>query len=96
MEDVIRKIQKALALANDNSNAEESHAAMLLAQRLMAKHKLSVSDLPGEKPEKKTEKVKIRMAQVNWWKRRLAQIIDKNFRTHSFFNRGSYLGFIGG
>lgn len=95
MQDIIRKIQKALALSNNNSNAEESHTAMLLAQRLMAKHNLTVSDLPGEEPTKRTERIDIRMKRVDWWKRRLALIIDKNFRTYSFFLRGSYIGFLG-
>jgi hypothetical protein len=95
MEIILRKIKKALALAHNNPNPDEAHTAMLLAQRLMAKHNLTISDLPEDGPAKKVDKVKIWRTQVKWWERKLAQIVDMNFRTNSFYSRGTYIGFIG-
>ncbi|MEK4983641.1 DUF2786 domain-containing protein [Bacillus sp. FSL K6-6540] len=95
MENVLRKIKKSLALAHNNPNPDEAHTAMLMAQRLMAKHNLTASDIPGDAPAKKVDKVKICRNQVKWWERKLAQIIDENFRTNSFYSNGAYIGFIG-
>ena len=41
---VIEKIQKLLALS-ESSNENEAHAAMLRAQALLAKHKLSLKEV---------------------------------------------------
>ena len=41
-EQVIEKIKKLLALANDNCNDNEAQAALLMAQKLMAKHNVHV------------------------------------------------------
>lgn len=96
MDDIIQKIKKALALAHGNSNAEEAHTAILLVQRLMVKHNLSMSDIPLDKQkEKKTGRGYMNMGRVEWWQRRLSVIVADNFRCHSFYNSGNYVGFIG-
>lgn len=95
MESIIRKIQKALSLAHNNSNANEAQNAMLLAQRMMAQHNLTVSDLPQQQEQKKAERSKINMFRIEWWQRQLSSIIADNFRCYAFMARGSYVGFLG-
>lgn len=97
MEDVIRKIKKALALSHNNANAEESHTAMLLAQRLMAKHNLSMGDvrLSDQSDQKEAVKGYVRLSRVEWWQQSLAAIVATNFRCYPFYSTGKYIGFIG-
>lgn len=96
MEDVIRKIQKALALAHDKSSEKESQSAMLLAQRLMLKHNLSMSDISIQQTnEKNTRTGFIRLNRIEWWQRGLAAIIADNFKSYFFFSHGSHIGFLG-
>ncbi|MEK4062178.1 MULTISPECIES: DUF2786 domain-containing protein [unclassified Paenibacillus] len=96
MDSAIRKIQKALKLANGNSNADEAQAAILLAQRLMAKHGLTASDI-GSTEQKQPEALegKIRRNRIEWWHRKLTLIVADNFRCYSFYANGSYVGFLG-
>ncbi|AIQ26943.1 hypothetical protein P40081_01010 [Paenibacillus sp. FSL P4-0081] len=96
MDSAIRKIQKALKLADDNSNAEEAQNAILLAQRLMAKHGLTASDI-GSPEQKQPEALegKIRKSRIEWWHRKLLGVVADNFRCYSFFAKGSYIGFLG-
>lgn len=41
MNQILEKISKALRLGKDNNNENEAQAAILAAQRLMAKYKIS-------------------------------------------------------
>ncbi|WP_025685293.1 DUF2786 domain-containing protein [Paenibacillus maysiensis] len=96
MQDAIRKIQKAFKLAENNSNVEEAQAAMLLAQRLMLKHGLATADVKKEQevaPE--ATKKSIRKSRVQWWEKRLAGIVAKNFRCYSYTQSGYAIGFLG-
>ncbi|ETT45241.1 hypothetical protein C162_21933 [Paenibacillus sp. FSL R7-269] len=96
MDSAIRKIQKALKLADRNSNAEEAQAAILLAQRLMAKHGLSASDIGSdEQKQPEAQEGKIRKSRIEWWHRKLLNIVADNFRCFSFYASGSYIGFLG-
>lgn len=96
-EDVIRKIKKSLALANDKANEQESQTAMLMAQKLMAKHNLSMNDINLNVEIKKETKegVGIRSGRIAWWQLSLSEIIAKNFRCYSYFYSGSRLVFFG-
>ncbi len=53
MNKITDKIQKLLELANDNSSLEESHSAMLKAQELMIKYKLSENEFIKNSTPKK-------------------------------------------
>lgn len=48
---IIEKIQNLLELSYDAPNDEEGQTALLMAQRLMVKHNLSMSDLATAKPQ---------------------------------------------
>lgn len=101
-EKVIDKIQKLLALAEDKSSASESQAAMLKAQKLMAKHSLTAADVNSHLDVE--SKVIIRPMQeykrLPWWHKCLAFIIAKNFKCRSITTRShkfqlSYIQFVG-
>ena len=44
-EKIIEKIKKALALANNNKNPNEAQAAMLMAQKMMAKYHIEMQEI---------------------------------------------------
>lgn len=89
IERVIQKVQKALALANDKKNhAEESETALLLAQKLLAKHNLSIADVQsfGDVGTVKKEVVEgdaTHYTRLQWWVKILHGIIASNFRCYS-------------
>ncbi|OPG98970.1 hypothetical protein B2I21_07380 [Chryseobacterium mucoviscidosis] len=96
MQDAIRKIQKALRLAENNTNAEEAQAAILMAQRLMLKRGIVASDIKSEQEQtKEAKELLIRKNRIHWWEKRLHAIISDNFRCYSFYSAGSFLGFLG-
>ena len=76
---IILKIQKLLALAS-SSNENEAQAAMMKAQEMLAKYKLSMKDVQSKHPESKAVK---RCTAVTFtkaaWKGRLASVIADNF-----------------
>lgn len=86
MDSVIGKIQKALALANDNNTqAEESDTAMLMAQRLMAKYNISMSDIEVEEEKKDVvEGDGTEYTRLQWWMKDLSSIIGENFRCYNY------------
>ena len=48
---IIDKIQNLLELSYDAPNDEEGQTALLMAQKLMVKHNLSMRDLAAAKPK---------------------------------------------
>lgn len=89
MEDIILKIQKLLALSK-SSNENEAHAAMMMAQRLLIKHKLSLKDIEQYRNElikvdENRTGVKFRGSN---WKSNLSRIIADNFGCYLFYRTG--------
>ena len=86
-ESIIKKIRGLLAIANDHQNDEESQSAFLLAQKLMIKHSISLSEV-----EENGEKQPIEQGQATaykkllWWERKLANIMSENFRVKNYLN----------
>lgn len=77
---VIEKVQKLLALSG-SSNAFEAQEALLKAQMLLAKHNLTMSDLPAEsRKEAVVEEPCVTVSAYNQWVRELAEIVARNFR----------------
>lgn len=89
MEEVIRKIRKMLALANDNAkHSDESDTAMLLAQKMMAKHNISMTDINFDEVENKknvTEGYGTEYIKLQWWMKSLGKIISDNFKCYYFY-----------
>lgn len=86
-EKIIERVKKLLSLANSN-NVNESESAMLKAQELMAKYKLSIKDIDVK--EKNNEVVDIisdfEYTIRSQWKGTVALVIGENFGCHVYAN----------
>lgn len=99
-ESIMAKIRKALALANDGANDQECETAMLMAQRLMAKHGVDMSEVEQEQEETKeiSDEAITERGRTPYWKKSLAMVIAENFRCYSYTRTGfgkSRLFFLG-
>ena len=92
MNQILEKISKALKLGTNNTNEHEAQSAILAAQRLMAKYKISEEEINEflNENEKKEDKVIEEKAENEMnnkkWKRRLMITIAKNFRCDVYYN----------
>lgn len=78
---IIEKVQNLLELAYDAPNDEEGQTALLMAQKLMVKHNLSMSDVTtARKIDKIGETVGTWEYRLPWWQEKLAAILGENFR----------------
>ena len=59
IEEVIRKVQKLLALADQSRNPSEAEAiaASMQAQKLLAKYNLEIADITGEEKKKRLNRL---------------------------------------
>lgn len=93
-ESILVKIKNALKKADPNSGATEAEAqsSMLMAQKLMAKHGIDLSDVADVSTEKLKKEVQntagdLRAERRVWWKGRLSIIIGRNFRCEPYFSK---------
>ncbi|HEL0231607.1 TPA: DUF2786 domain-containing protein [Streptococcus equi subsp. zooepidemicus] len=85
---IIEKVQNLLELAYDAPNDEEGQTALLMAQRLMVKHNLSMSDVTtARKRDKIGETVGTWEYRLPWWQEKLAAILGENFRCQTVRRR---------
>lgn len=85
---VIFKIQNLLELAYDAPNDEEGQTAILMAQKLMVKHNLSMTDLTTTKNKNNIgETVGTWEYRMPWWQEKLAAILGENFRCKTIRRR---------
>ncbi|WFA76050.1 DUF2786 domain-containing protein [Streptococcus suis] len=85
---IIEKVQNLLELAYDAPNDEEGQTALLMAQKLMVKHNLSIGDInSSRKNDNISEKVGHWEYRMVWWKEELAGILGKNFRCQTIRRR---------
>lgn len=83
---IVEKVQKLLALS-ESSNSHEAELAMLKAQELLVKHKLSLREVKEFKIINSAIKetiTKITFTKAKW-KANLAQLIADNFSCYLFF-----------
>lgn len=90
-EKVLKKLKKALVLAEAKDD-HESHTAMLLAQQMMAKYGIDYADIASElgvAPEKEIiEMYATKPTKLQWWQKDLASVIAGNFRCFTFWRTG--------
>ncbi|WP_231702770.1 DUF2786 domain-containing protein [Desulfocucumis palustris] len=96
-EKIIDKIRKVLALTGSVFQ-EEAQAAMLKAQKLLALHGLSMSEIDCK--DQVQEKVVADSCvyeknRVSWYEKRLGSIIGENFRCFSYNHVGQGIRFVG-
>lgn len=83
---IVEKIKKLLALS-ESSNEHEAKLAMLKAQELLAKHKLSLKEVKEFKVYNSAIKEKISVISFTKakWKAHLARLIADNFGCYYYF-----------
>ncbi|WP_449448653.1 DUF2786 domain-containing protein [Streptococcus suis] len=85
---IVSKVQNLLELAYDAPNDEEGQTALLMAQRLMVKYNLSMSDVTtARKRDKIGETVGTWEYRLPWWQEKLAAILGENFRCQTIRRR---------
>jgi hypothetical protein len=77
---IILKVQNLLELAYDAPNDEEGQSALLMAQKLMVKHNLAMSDIQKIHKNNIGETVAASEYRMVWWKEKLAGILGASFR----------------
>ena len=79
-EKILEKIRNLLSLAEDGGNDEESQTALLMAQKLMLKYKISQNELSEDGSQTIVIKSLSVYKRIYWWEKILVEIIAKNFR----------------
>lgn len=88
--DIIEKIKKILALAENNPNENEAVAAALKAQKLMAKFHIEEQELGEEITEKNIDKLEcVVNGKSQKWKLQLASVLANNFRCRIYLINGN-------
>lgn len=77
---ILEKIRNLLELAEDGGNDEESQTALLMAQKLMLKHKISQNELNEGGEQQIGIKSLSVYKRIYWWEKVLVRIIADNFR----------------
>lgn len=77
-ENMIDRVKKLLALAGNNPSEEEAKSALMMANRLIAKYNLDLSEETGEKVEYKV--IPATHANNNGYRIPLANVIAPSFR----------------
>ena len=91
--DIMNKIKKLLALS-ESSNEHEAKLAMLKAQELLVKHKISLKEVEGHKEVEVLEnKTDVTFTKAKW-KGRLARVIADNFGCYNFYRTIKRTNFI--
>lgn len=88
MDKVIEQVRKLMALAENTSFPEEAQSAMLVAQKLMAKHSITSRDLRVEE-ERAQEEVMMTVGRRDTFVSVLANVITENFRCASLWRKAS-------
>lgn len=102
-EKIINKIKNLMELAQDNPSDEEGQTALLMAQKLMLKHDVSLSQVELHQTEDKFETGEVigKSASVlRWWEKDMSVVISSNFRCYVVQERNritktSYIMFFG-
>lgn len=80
-EQIIEKIRKIMALAENNPSENEAISAALMAQKLMAKYKISETEVQTEVNDDSIDSLSVVVSgKIQKWRLSLAIVIAKNFR----------------
>lgn len=97
IEEVIRKVQKLLALADQSRNPSEAEAiaASMQAQKLLAKYNLEIADITGEEKKEKIEQVIADVGTGNKWKYTLANAVADSYCCKCYYHGAEMIVFYG-
>lgn len=83
---VLERIKKMIALGNDSAATEgERDTALRMAYNLLAKHNLTITDLPGDQSNEVRERQDI-VISADKWARSLAHAVAKLFFCRYFYS----------
>lgn len=82
-ENIIQKIERLLALAENNSSENEAAVAAAKAQELIAKYNIGLEQL-GQQQERRIHISKYETGTGYKWKYSLSNIVARNFRCKSY------------
>ena len=94
--EIIEKIRKIMALAENNPNENEAFSAALKAQKLMAQYHIKEKDLGQEVNERNVNNLAcVVSGKVQKWRISLAMVLAKNFRCKVYLlnNDVVFMGF---
>lgn len=91
---IVRKIQLLLKKTTNNPSKEEAQTALLMAQRLMAEHGVSQSEINSYEdvtiPDKKVTRSDFKFKRSTpWYKKELSAVIASNFRCYNWISRNN-------
>lgn len=87
----ISNLMKRAAEADD----EEGQSSIVLAQRLMAKHNISISEVQAFDMKSEIKLAYHEFGRIFWWHKQLAIVISKAFRCQAIVSGSYYLKFVG-
>lgn len=90
---IINKIAGLMKLARD-ANDEEGQASIALAQKLMLKHDIQMSEIDEINDKTDVTKSTMNFGRVLWWQRELAAVIAEYFKCKSLYSQYS-ITFVG-
>lgn len=92
-EKIIHKIAGLMKLARD-TNDEEGQASIALAQKLMLKHDIQMSEIDEINDKADVTKSTMNFGRVLWWQRELAAVVAEYFKCKSLYSQYS-ITFVG-
>lgn len=97
IEEVIRKVQKLLALGDKSRNPSEAEAiaASMQAQKLLAKYNIEIADVTGEEKKEEIEQVIADVGTGNKWKYSLAEAIADSYCCKCYYHGSESVVFYG-
>lgn len=97
IENVIKKVQKLLALADQSKNPSEAEAiaASMQAQKLLAKYNLEITDVTGEEKKENIEQVIADVGAGKKWKYNLAEIVARSYCCKVYYKGAEMIIFYG-
>lgn len=90
---ILDKISNLMKRAKEKDDAE-GQASILLAQKLMAKHNISVSQVQIHESKSEVNESRVEFGRMIWWYAELAATIASHFRC-SCMKQGSSVIFVG-
>lgn len=84
--EVMEKIKKLLALVRNNPSEGEAQAALLMAQKWMAKYHLTLKEVEEIEEEKVVGESTVTGGGSSGWQRALAKTLADNFRCEVLLN----------
>lgn len=95
IEKVIKKIQKLLALANNNTNESEAISASMQVQKLLAKYNLDIVDVTGEEKKEDIEHIIADVGTGKKWKYSLANAVAESYCCKCYYHGAEQIIFYG-